>query len=86
MSAIPANVSSGLTKQTTPAITNSTPNSAHSQRSDSATAARTKFWTLASRNMRPTRTPIVVTEASSNCRRTRETISQAIPETSQTHQ
>ena len=30
--------------------------------------------------------PTVVTEASSNCRMTRETISQAIPATSPTHQ
>jgi hypothetical protein len=44
------------------------------------------FCAAASRNMQPTRTPTVVTEALSNCRMASAMTSQAIPATSPTHQ
>jgi len=54
MSASPANVFWGLTKQMTPATSRSTPNIAHSQRSESVEAANTNCWTPANVNMQPT--------------------------------
>ena len=69
-----------------PAITNSTPKQTHTHRSGTATLASARFWKPANRNMRPTMTPTVLTEVSSNWRITTDTMIQAIPVTSQSHQ
>ena len=86
MSARPAKVASGLMKQMTPAITNSTPNNAHSQRHESATVASVSCWAPAKTNIRPMMIPIVVTDAWSNCSTTSAATIHATPTTSQTHQ
>jgi hypothetical protein len=93
-SARPANVSAGLTKQITAEIANSRLNAPDTQRVPVGTTAAAlsgnvaiaRVWALASANIKPTRTPTVVIEASLNCRITRETTTQAIPAMSQAHQ
>jgi hypothetical protein len=51
----------------------------------SGTVAMARVWALASANIKPTRTPTVVIDASLNCRITREITTQAIPAISQAH-
>ena len=86
MSASPAKVSTGSMKQITAETRNRPLNSAGTQRCSTGRVAKAMFWTAASRNMTPTSTPTVVTEALSNWRMTSEMTSQATPATSPTHQ
>ena len=86
MSASPAKVSSGLARQTIPAITSSTPNETHTHRSGIGALASARFWKPANRNMKPTMSPTVLTEVSSNWRIATETMIQQIPATSESHQ
>jgi hypothetical protein len=86
MSASPANVASGSTKQSRPETRNRTPNSAETHRGPVGTRARAMFSMPASTNMKPTMMPTVVTEAESNWRITSAIASQAMPPASQVHQ
>ena len=71
MSAIAANVFSGLMNEITPAITKSTPNSPQIQRSRARPAsANANCWKPRTKNISPIRTPTVVIEAWSNWRMT----------------
>jgi hypothetical protein len=86
MSASPAKVARGSTKQRTPETRNRTPNSAETHRGPHGTRASATFSMPANTNMRPTRMPTVVTEAESNWRITSAMASQAMPPASQVHQ
>ena len=63
MSAIAANVFSGLMNEITAAARNRSPNSANSHFIRSVSAARAKFCAETPRNMIPTMTPTVVIDA-----------------------
>ena len=79
-------MSSGFAKQTPPATMKSTPKAIQAQRKRSARTATTICWAPENRNMIPTITLTVVTDAASNWRITSAAIVQTTPVTSQSHQ
>src|SRR4051794_25947730 len=70
----------------TPAISSSTPISTDGQRRPSVATPRKISWAPATRNWQPMMTPVVFTDAESNCRTTSATTIHAVPATSHTHQ
>ena len=79
-------MSAGIGEEMTAETTKTPPKSAQAQRIGTSNVASAKFSMPTTRNMSPTRTPTVVTDAWSNCRMTSAAATQAMPATSQTHQ
>src|SRR5215217_5356056 len=86
MSAMPANVFSGLTNERMPAPTRSTAKIADSQRRLSPNAASTSWPNAANMNRQPARMPMVLIEAASNWSTTNAAPIQMTPVTSHSHQ